>query len=225
MPLRPTRRLAPHAGHRLVTAPAVEPVTRDELRTLLRDPPTEENGFIDTCLPEARQIFEAITGLACINQTWRLTLDAWPGGREAWQDGYRELPVSELNRGMIDYVTLPRYPLSSVTGIQTYDMDNTPAAVAVSDVFYLDLASFPGRLILQDGQTWPVALRNRNAIEITYVAGFGANAAAVPATIKRAILQIAAYLFDNRGSGCSPEKIISSTGALQIASEYVMVRL
>lgn len=225
MPLRPTRRLAPHAGHRLITAPAVEPVTRDELRTLLRDPPTEENGFIDTCLPEARQIFEAITGLACINQTWRLTLDTWPGGREAWQDGYRELPVSELNRGMIDYVTLPRYPLSSVTGIQTYDMDNTPAAVSVSDVFYLDLASFPGRLILQDGQTWPVALRNRNAIEITYVSGFGANAAAVPATVKRAILQIAAYLFDNRGSGCSPEKIISSTGVLQIASEYVTVRL
>lgn len=225
MPLRPTHRLAPHSGHRLVTAPAAEPITRDEVRTLLRDPPTDENGFIDTCLIEARQIFEALTGIACINQTWKLTLDAWPGGGERWWDGYRELPVTELYRGGLDFVQLPRYPLSSVSAVTTYDLDDAATSVVVADVFLTDTASFPGRLVLRSGQTWPIALRDRNAIEITYVAGFGATAADVPESIRRAIRQVAAYLFDNRGSGCSPAKIISATGALQIASEYVTVRL
>jgi uncharacterized phiE125 gp8 family phage protein len=92
-------------------------------------------------------------------------------------------------------------------------------------VFFLDMASFPGRMILNTGETWPTALRDRNAIEIEYEAGFGADASAVPATIKRAIAQTAGYLYENRGTGCSALFALKETGALQIAGEYARVRL
>lgn len=225
MALRAPKRLAPHQGHRLITGPTGYPVTMQEMLQLLRDPPDDEYLFIAECVKEATRLFEGLTGIACLNQTWRLTLDNWPGGGERWWDGYRQLPVTELQRGEQDYVVLPRYPLGSVSAVTTYDLSGVATSVTVADVFFTDSASFPGRLVLQPGQTWPIALRDRNAIEITYVAGFGATAADVPEPVRRAIRQVAAYLFDNRGSGCSPEKIISSTGVLQIASEYVTVRL
>lgn len=226
MALRPRKNLAQLSGHRLVTGPASEPVTLDQVRALLREPPQEDDDFILDCIVEARQVFEATTGIACISQTWKLTLDHWPGGgREPWWEGTVQLPRSELSRGSADYVALPRYPLIDVSSVTTYDLDNTAASVTVADVFFLDMASFPGRMILNTGETWPTALRDRNAIEIEYEAGFGATASAVPATIKRAIAQTAGYLYENRGTGCSALFALKETGALQIAGEYARVRL
>ena len=80
MALRPTLKLTQPQGHRLVTAPAAEPVTLEAVRTLLREPPTAENDFITSCITQARILFEGTTGIACINQTWKLTLNNWPGG-------------------------------------------------------------------------------------------------------------------------------------------------
>lgn len=226
MALRQRKRLTQHSGHRLVTGPAAEPVTLAQVRTLLREPPTEDDDFISLCITQAREVFEATTGLACITQTWKLTLDAWPGQTDYdWWDGFEQLPVSELHRTALDYVPLPRYPLQQVSGLTTYDLSNQATAVTVADVFYTDTASFPGRLLLNADATWPTALRDRAAIELTYVAGFGASADDVPPSIKRAIQQIAGYMYENRGSGCSAQFALRQTGALQIASEYVTIRL
>lgn len=226
MALRPQKRLAQHRGHRLVSGPAAEPVTLEEIRNLLRDPPEEDDDFIYDCLKLAVEVFEATTGIACISQSWKLTLDGWPGSRAGpWWDGVLEMPRSELHGATRDYIQMPRYPLLSVDTMNTYDLDNQAAAVTVADVFFTDTSSFPGRLVLNAGETWPTALRDRAAIEITYTAGFGTTAADVPASIKRAIAQVAGYLYENRGTGCSGQFAMSQTGALQIASEYVMVRL
>lgn len=227
MPLNPPVRLAQHAGHRVVTGPAAEPVTLAEMQALLRNPPSDENAFISLCITEARAVFETITNIACINQTWKLTLDRWPGGPEPWWDGTRELPVTELytQRGAPRHVLLPKYPLSSVSSVTTYDTADASTSVTVNNVFFTDTASYPGRLCLRSGQVWPIALRDHNSIEIQYVAGFGSAESDVPAVLKRAIQQMAAYLYDNRGTGCSPEAIITGSGALQIAAEYVTVRI
>lgn len=226
MALRPQKRLAQQSGHRLVSGPATEPVKLNAVRNLLRDPPVEENDFIEDCITQAREVFEATTGIACISQRWKLTLDNWPGATvEPWWDGMLQIPRSELNSGRIDYIPMPRYPLLSVDSLLTYDLDNEAASVIVADVFFIDTNSFPGRLVLNAGETWPTALRDRAAIEIEYTAGFGTSANSVPFSIKRAIQQVAGYMYENRGSGCSAQFAMSQTGALQIASEYVTVRL
>lgn len=218
-------KMTQHAGHRLVTGPASEPVTLAEVRELLRNPPTAENAMITLCITQARQMFEAATGIACINQSWKITLNTWPNYDDEWWDGVRELPVTYLNKGGPNYVTMPRYPLSSITSVTTYGMDRSTTALTVDNYFFADTVSFPGRMVLKDTATWPTLLTNTNAVDIIYVAGFGADADAVPGTIKRAIQSLAVFLWKNRGDGCSPQDAISGSGALQIAGEYVRLRL
>ena len=226
MALRPRKRLAQESGHRLVTAPSEEPVTLAQVRTLLREPPTEDDDFIEECITQAREVFEATTGIACITQTWRLTLDDWPGGsREPWWNGVEQLPRSELRRSGVDYIPMPRYPLQTLDTVTTYDLDNSGTVIDESAVFFVDDSTYPGRVVLNAGETWPTALRDRAAIELVYTAGFGDAAADVPFTIKRAIQQVAGYLYENRGTGCSAQFALAQTGALQLASEYTLVRL
>lgn len=226
MALRPRKRLTQESGHRLVTAPAAEPVTLAQVRTLLRDPPTEDNDFIEECITQAREVFEATTGIACITQTWRLTLDDWPGGsREPWWNGVEQLPRSELQRSGVDYIPMPRYPLQSLDSVTTYDLDNSATVIDEAAVFLVDDSTYPGRVVLNAGETWPTALRDRAAIELVYSAGFGNAADDVPFIVKRAIQQVAGYLYENRGTGCSAQFALAQTGALQIASEYTPVRL
>jgi len=91
-------------------------------------------------------------------------------------------------------IEIPRWPLQSITSCTVYDEDSNSTAVVVSSVFDVDTQSLPGRLSLQSGATWPVALRANNAIEIVYVAGYGDAAADVPADLRRAVKQLASAL-------------------------------
>ena len=216
MALRPAKPLARHRGHRVETAAAAVPVYLAVVLELLREPPEDEYSFIEDTIRQAVAVFESITGIACINQTWKLTLDEWTHG-----SGDLPLPLAPIQ----NYITLPRYPLSSISAITTYSPSNTATPITTSDFFFLDTNSLPGRLILKDGQNWPVALRSRNSIEISYVAGLGTSPDDVPVEIRRAIGQIISYLYENRGAGCSAEKAVMASGALQIAAEYVKVRL
>lgn len=226
MALIPRTNLSKPFGHRLVVAPTVEPVSLAEVRDLLRDPPVSDNSFISQCIVDAREVLESLTGLACITQTWKLTLDNWPNNRRTpWWDGVREMPVTELSSGGIDYVKLPRYPARDISELKTYDLSNDATTVSWSDHFFLDTESYPGRLVLSAGGTWPIALRDQNAVEITYVAGFGDVATAVPGPIRRAIAQTAGYLYENRGTGCSASFSLSQSGALQLISQYTRARL
>jgi uncharacterized phiE125 gp8 family phage protein len=226
MSLRPAVPLYQQRGSVLVTAPATEPVTAAELRTHLRVdatelPDAEANGLI----AEARQMIEQMTGLAFISQSWRLSIDRWPGGQEAWWDGVRQMSINQLYApSYITSVELPRWPLASVTSVTVYDEDSNSSAVTVGTTFDVDTYQTPGRMTLKRGSTWPIALRANNAIEIIYVAGY-ANAAAVPAILKRAVKQLAAFLYTNRGDVCEPADAMEKSGANQILALYRPMRV
>lgn len=227
MSLRPAIPLYQHRGSRIVTGPAAEPISADDLRTHLRAtatelPDAEANALID----EARQFIEDTIGIAFINQSWRLTIDRWPGGKEAWWDGVREMSITELyNSSGTQSLYLPRYPLVSITSITTYDEASNSTSVTTANVFDVDTASLPGRLTLKRGQTWPVALRANNAIEIVYVAGYGASGDDVPAPEKRAIKQLAAYMYSHRGDDCDPADAFRKSGASRIFDSYRTLRV
>jgi len=226
MTLRPAIPLYQQRGSVLVTAPATEPVTASELRTHLRVdstelPDAEANGLI----AESRQMIEDMTGLAFISQSWRLSIDRWPGGAEAWWDGVRQMAISELYApNYMTSVELPRWPLASITSVTVYDEDSNAETVTVANTFDIDIYQIPGRLTLKRGSTWPIALRANNAIQIVYVAGY-ANAAAVPATMKRALKQLAAFLYTNRGDTCEPADAMSKSGADGILATYKPMRV
>lgn len=218
-------RLHQYRGNRIVTPPAVEPVTADELRSYLRQtsaglPDTEADALIS----EARQLIEDQTGVAMIDQTWLLALDRWPNAQEPWWDGVRQGHINMLDGANGD-VHLPRYPLSSVSGVNVYDEDGDATAVTVADTFDIDTYQMPGRMTLKSGATWPVALRANNAIEITYIAGYGATASSVPAPLKRAVKQLAGYLDSHRGDGCDMGSVLADSGVDGILSAYVVVQV
>lgn len=223
MSLRAPYPLFQHRGSVLVTAPTAEPVSAAELLAHVRE---DKINFPDALqyVTDARQDIENRSGLAFITQTWRLSLDRWPTGGEAWWDGVRDGAISELYGNAARSILLPKWPLASITSVKVYDEDSTETTVTVADVFDVDLYSRPGRLTLKRGQTWPVALRGSNAIEIVYVAGY-TSAANVPGPMKRAIRQLAAYNYSHRGDDCSPDEAYAASGAESIMAQYKPARL
>lgn len=224
MTLRPAIPLYQHRGSVIHTAPGTEPIAAADLRTHLRVDATElPDGEANSLIAEARQMLEDQFGIAFISQSWRLTLDRWPAASEAWWDGVRQSHINEIYGGNAS-LEIPRWPLASVTSCTVYDEASNSSAVTVATTFDVDIYSTPGRMTLKRGATWPVALRANNAIEIVYVAGY-ANAAAVPATLKRAVKQLAAFLYTNRGDSCSPADALDKSGANQIMAIYQPARV
>lgn len=226
MTLRPAVPLYQQRGSVLVTAPASEPVTASELRSHLRVDSTElPDADANALIAEARQTIEDVMGLAFISQSWRLSIDRWPGGAEAWWDGVRQMAISELYApNYMTSVMLPRWPLASITSVTVFDEDSNSQAVTVANTFDVDTYQVPGRLTLKRGSTWPIALRANNAIQIVYVAGY-ANAAAVPAPMKRALKQLAAFLYTNRGDTCEPADAMQKSGAAGLFDTYRPMRV
>lgn len=220
MTLRSAANLYQYRGNVLVTAPASEPVTLAELKLALRIDGTDDDTFLNSAITEARQEIEDVTGLALITQEWALSLDSWPHEDTPWWDGVRQMAVSELSaQSGQAWVSVSRYPLQSVEVVTVYDNAGAGVAVSIADVFDIDTYQRPGRMALKSGQTWPIALRNTDAIRIEYTAGYGA-AADVPAPLRRAIRQMAAYLYEHRGDGCSAGDAMSESGAGSAVMRY-----
>jgi uncharacterized phiE125 gp8 family phage protein len=167
-------------GYKLKTAPAVEPVTLEEAKLHLRvdSDCTGEDVLITSLITAARQMVENYTGLALINQTWEMLVDEFPD----------------------DDMALRPAPLSSITSITYTDINGATQTASPTTVYTADTYSLPGAAVLRYGQTWPTVRDIKNAITVTYVAGFGTAASSVPGPIKAAILLLIGHLFEHRES-------------------------
>lgn len=95
---------------------------------------------------------------------------------------------------------LPFPPLQSVTSVVTYDRGNN--ALTFSESLYrVDLQS--GRIYLNEGETWPSNLRAQDAVEVTYVAGYGSGN--IPAPILQAIRLHVEGMYDGTCMGLSAD--------------------
>lgn len=188
---------------KLVTGPSLEPVTRDEARTFLRLTETAENTLVDELIKASRRSVENYLNLALINQTWQMWLDGFPkdqeyAGANAWWDGYREASISVLNTSSGE-IEIPKGPLSSVTSLVTYNDSDTESTFSATK-YIVSTAGQYGRIVLKTGEIWPVDLRPADAVKITFVAGYGADASYVPESIKIAMKQLLSHWFENRES-------------------------
>ncbi|WP_223596889.1 head-tail connector protein [Brucella suis] len=156
----------------LVTPPALEPVTIADARAFLRISTESEDDILGRLITTARELVEAETGLALIDQTWRLRVDRWPrSGRLA----------------------LFKYPIKAVTGVVAYRPDG--AAISfLPEEFALHHDRRPQRLYMAqypDASTFC-------GIEVDFIAGFGESGVEVPDTLKQAILTLTAHLYESR---------------------------
>lgn len=223
MALRARERLFQDRGSRIEVRPLSEPVSNGDVLGYLELPTSGADAeMISRMISTARQHIEDMLGLAFITQTWIVALDRWPTGIEPWWDGVRQGAISDLH-GKAQSYELPRYPLISVDTVNVYDQNGTATSVNIADTFDIDTYRMPGRMTLRNNATWPIALRNSNAIEITYKAGYG-GADDVPFPLRQAVIQFAAYLFEHRG-GCDLTEGFTKSGAAALAGQYGATRL
>jgi uncharacterized phiE125 gp8 family phage protein len=136
----------------MVTPPSVEPVSVDEAKLHLRVTNAAEDATIASLITAARQQVERDLGASLAPTVWDL-----------WLDGY---PSDDIE------IQIPRWPLQAVLSITTYDSDDSATVTPITD-YTIDALSVPGRIVLNDGVTWPTALRSRRAAVIRHVSGFG----------------------------------------------------
>jgi uncharacterized phiE125 gp8 family phage protein len=101
---------------------------------------------------------------ALIEQTWRVTLDAFPAAVK---------------------LTMP--PLIAVEHVKFYDADGILQTLDPQD-YITDSVSEPGYVMPAPGRSWPATAARINAVEVQYRCGYGANYTAVPAEIQSYIL-------------------------------------
>lgn len=139
------------------------------------------SGFIT----RARRAVEERTRRALLTQTWAQEMDYGPFMTE-----------------------IARPPLQSVTKIEVTGFNGTVTLVDPS-VYVVDTISEPGRVILNPGQIWPVwpTMRGFSSFKITYNAGYGAAATAVPDPFIQVIYELVSFWYLNREGQNVPSDI------------------
>lgn len=178
----------------LVTAPATEPVTVVEAKAFLRIDSSDDDTLLTSMIKVARRMAETYTRRSFITQTVRLTMDGFGDAEETPRDGMMIAPPPHVVDGT-RAVQLPRLPAQSISSVTVFGPSNADSVVDPA-VYGLDTTG--GRLMLNDGQSWPSDLREYAAVEIDFVAGYGDTAADVPEDIRQAILHIVAAMYESR---------------------------
>lgn len=158
------------------TAAASDPISVAELKTHCRIDTDAEDDYISALISAATQDTQAVQWRQFVNATYTLTLSAFPVG---------------------DYIELPRPPLSSITSLKYLDADGAQQTWASSN-YRMDKSCEPGRICLAYNVSWPTIRSQSNAIEIVFVAGYGAAGSNVPEIHRHAIRFKAAHWYENR---------------------------
>lgn len=174
--------------YQITVQPATEPITLSEAREHLRNEGlTADDNYITALITVSRKWVENYLNRALITQTW---VQSW------------------------DYIPSPTVfniainPVISITSFNYYDENATEQSYTT---YQLDTQSDVAKICPNYNTTFPsIQLGRLNAINLTFVCGYGA-AADVPSDIKHAIKILLAYFYDeNRGGVVSGQGLNQS---------------
>lgn len=165
----------------LVTAPASEPLTLDQVKAhCLISSVTDQDEYLQRLVSVVRERAEQETERALLLQTWSLTLDGFP--RESW-------------------IEIPKPPLVAVSAVRYLDMSNA-WQVWPSTSYLVDAPAGPlcrrGRVSLPFSCIWPIVRPQAGCVVVEFTCGYGTQASAVPSSLVQAMLLDAAFLYQNR---------------------------
>lgn len=184
---------------RLITPPAIEPITLAEAKAHLRVDHSNDDTKINMLIRAARRHVDGpygFLGRALVTQTWELVID--------------KFPTNELK--------IPLPPLQSVTSIH-YDDSAGVQQLLASTEYTVDDVSEPGWVVpVTTG--WPTSLfEGINAVRVQFVAGYDATsdsppdlAGNIPDDIKAAMLLDIGNLYEHR------EEVIIGQTAVRLPS-------
>ena len=163
------------ANPELSVAATAEPVSLEDAKMHLRVKNTGEDSLIQRQIRLAREYVEAVSHRQLINATWILHLDAFPA-----------------------IIRPPLPPLSSVTTLKYYDVDNALTTLTENTDFTVDNKNEPARIEPEFATSWPSTRSRFNAVGLTYVAGYGTEGGDVPEQYVQAVLLLIANAYENR---------------------------
>ena len=175
----------------LVTPPTADVVTLAQAKAHLRITYSDEDSYITSLIAAARAFVEGPNGAGiCLTpQTWRLSLDVFPGsirnaGRASHSTGFQLGNVySEIR--------IPLGPVTAINSITYIDADGNSASVAT---WRTDYDTEPCRIWPDRGQAWPVIWFQPGAVKVTFTAGY----VTPPADLGWAMLMIISHLYEHR---------------------------
>lgn len=160
---------------KVITQPAVEPVTVEEAKLCAHISHDVENDLVEHWIRAGRQLAEDYQWRAYFTQTVRVKYDYYP-----------RFPLC-----------LPRAPLQSLVSVSYTDDDGITTTIDNSN-FIVDTDSEPGRLALVSGFAIPsTTLQGIGCFAITFVAG-EESIANIDTRVKEAILLYCTYRNENR---------------------------
>jgi len=157
----------------VVTPPTATPVSLDDIRLHCRIDIEDDDPLIFSWIREATDIVQQRADRTLCTTTWKLTLDGFPCT-----------------------ILLPRPPIVSVSSIKYFDAGGTQQTLSPT-MYKVDTVNNPARIVPAYGQSWPTVRAEINAVEVTYVAGYG-TASTVPDAAKAAIRLLCAHRNENR---------------------------
>ena len=181
--------------------PTSLPISLQAARDHVKVVDNEDDADLSRYIDGARAYAETRLGRQLITATWRLKCDMFPAD---------------------DFIELPNPPLQSVTSLKYIDMAGDQQTFS-SGSYSVDTDSEPGRIILNYDASWPLIRSQKQAIEITYVAGYGDDDSDMPAGIRNAMLLLVGHWFWQREAvvvGPSPSVIPLAVDSLIMTEHW-----
>lgn len=159
----------------LITAPAALPVSLAELKAHCRVDSSDFDTYLTQLLNAAVRHVEEICWRALITQTWKLTLESFPGGD--------------------DPIVLPRGMTQSVSSV-TYQATDGTVTTLGSSLYVVSTNSEPGVIVPAYGTFWPTCRTFFDSVQVQFVCGFGATSASVPNDLRTAVMLMAGWMYE-----------------------------
>lgn len=177
----------------IATGPTAEPVTLAEVKARLGLTSTVDDAKITQQITAAREFAEKETRRSLCVKSYTLVLDRFP---------YLHEPIR-----------LPVPPLVSVTTITFLDSTLTPQTWDPTEYFVAAKQS-PALIVPVPGNVYPCPVRVPGAVEIDFIAGFGADGGqTIPQHLQEGIRELAVHFYEH-------PSVVTSEGLKEIPSGF-----
>ncbi len=173
--------------YELISIVDTTPLTLQEVKDFLKIDDDYSDTEISILIKAVIIKAEQITGRDLINKTYKGYLDCFPACKS---------------------ILVQKSKLQSITSIQ-YLKDGVLTTFDSSKYYFTKKQEYSS-IYLNDGELWATDVdARRQAVEITFVAGYGDKGCDIPADMKSAMLRHLNLLYENRGD-CGDEKSINN---------------
>jgi uncharacterized phiE125 gp8 family phage protein len=187
------------------TTSKIDPVSLDAVKAHLKITDDSENEVVAGFIKKAVDFLESRHALSFTDQTFEMRLDSFPCGE----------------------IEIPIRPVLSVESVRYRPADAGAEAALATSEYEVDTKSFLAAVYPAYSKAWPSTLCIRNAVTVTFKAGYGTAAEHVPARIKEALLLLIGHYHQNReatlAGGPPAEAIVFGVDALLACETRIQV--